>query len=615
MENKKVLYRKYRPSCFNELVGHSVVKEILTKQLMKKTFSHAMIFSGQRGTGKTSLARLFAKKVLCDSKDYISDESCNKCISCIEFNNESHPDLFEIDAASNNGVDEIRSIKSNISTLPTISNYKIYIIDEVHMLSNAAFNALLKTLEEPPRHALFILATTEQTKIPVTIVSRCQAFNFKKIDQESLVNKLIEISIKEGFEITHEAALEIYYITEGSLRDALNYLEQCMVITEHVIDIKVLKKLFYISSKSEKLEFISNITLNKVDKIINALESFSRIGVDFKVFLIGLIDILKEVVEYKLCKNTDFLNVLNEKEVKEFDDISLETIINLSENLIDAYVKVKNTSLGIEVVLLGIIKSFSNKLISLTNKMSGTTTLKKEENDQDDVTLKHSPKVSNEILVNQDIKEENDFIIEKITNHNQEQINGHKFLLETDYEKKEFQMKSMIKDKNKVKVNVFFSNEDILNELFFANKEKRVSVESKLNDFFSVLDKQNELTDLLIPLYDTKVVASSENCSIIVTDNSSQANWMNNKIRDDSSIEKVFNFLEVKFIFVIDKDQWSFIKKDYIMYKNQNNIPEYVKKSYREYYSKKNTDIDISKENYIRDLKEHFKEFDIEVEE
>lgn len=230
MEQNKALYRKYRPSNFGDIAGHQNVVEILKNELKNNKISHSFLFAGQRGTGKTSIARILAKSVNClNIKDGLA---CEVCESCIASNEQRNPDIIEMDAASNNGVDEIREIKNNINSLPFIGKYKIYIIDEVHMLTKAAFNALLKTLEEPPVHAIFILATTEYAKIPATILSRCQIFNFKKIDRISLMNRLSFICENEGYKIDKAVLEEIAIISEGSLRDASNVIEQLMTVLQ-----------------------------------------------------------------------------------------------------------------------------------------------------------------------------------------------------------------------------------------------------------------------------------------------------------------------------------------------------------------------------------------------
>ena len=220
--NYKVLYRKYRPNNFDNIVGQDYIITTLKNSIIHNNVSHAYIFSGPRGTGKTSTAKVFSKAINCLQKD--NGSPCDNCEFCRSF--QENPDIIEIDAASNNGVDEIRNLIDNIKLTPSNGKYKIYIIDEVHMLTTSAFNALLLTLEEPPSHAIFILATTNIENVPITILSRCQRFDFQKITVENIVNKLTEICHKENIDAEETALIEIASISEGGLRDALSILDQ-----------------------------------------------------------------------------------------------------------------------------------------------------------------------------------------------------------------------------------------------------------------------------------------------------------------------------------------------------------------------------------------------------
>ena len=231
----KSLYRKYRPIRFEDVCGQDFIVKTLNNAIFKGKINHAYLFCGTRGTGKTTIAKIFAKAINCINP--INNLPCGKCEICLNDNTDKIPDIIEIDAASNNGVDEIRELKNKVRLVPTMCKYKVYIIDEVHMLSVGAFNALLKTLEEPPAHVIFILATTEPQKLPITILSRCQRFDFRNISTENIVERLKFISEKEGIEIEDDALIEIAKMSDGALRDAISTLDQVSSYADNKITV------------------------------------------------------------------------------------------------------------------------------------------------------------------------------------------------------------------------------------------------------------------------------------------------------------------------------------------------------------------------------------------
>ncbi|MDE5539552.1 MAG: DNA polymerase III subunit gamma/tau, partial [Bacilli bacterium] len=273
----KVLYRKYRPDDFSNVVGQSYITSILKNAIQNDKISHAYIFSGPRGTGKTSTAKVFAKAINCLNPN--ENGPCNKCESCLQF--KSNADIIEIDAASNNGVDEIREIINNIKLAPAYSKYKVYIIDEVHMLSASAFNALLLTLEEPPHHVVFILATTNIEAVPITILSRCQRFDFHKIPNSDIIERLKYIAENEEINITDDAMEEIAYISDGGLRDALSILDQLYSKSSNITIEDVIKHFGSVSKKqvSDLFDYIVN---NSITDFLNMMNNFKTLAIDYK---------------------------------------------------------------------------------------------------------------------------------------------------------------------------------------------------------------------------------------------------------------------------------------------------------------------------------------------
>ena len=271
--NYKVLYRKYRPSTFEEIIGQENIVKILKSSIEEDKISHAYIFTGPRGTGKTSTAKVLAKALNCENLN--NGEPCGKCQNCLGFS--TSPDIIEIDAASNNGVDEIRELRNNITLAPSMSKYKVYIIDEVHMLSTGAFNALLKTLEEPPAHAIFILATTEIYKVPITILSRCQRYDFKKIGKSDMVNYLKKVCKNEKIECDDNVLDEIYVLSDGCLRDALSILDQNSK-SDSKITLEELEKNYELISVAKIENLLNYIFTGNVNEIINILNEIENTG-------------------------------------------------------------------------------------------------------------------------------------------------------------------------------------------------------------------------------------------------------------------------------------------------------------------------------------------------
>ena len=267
----KVLYRKYRPLTFDDVTGQGAVVKTLKNAIMQQKISHAYIFTGPRGTGKTSLAKIFARSINCENCQ--DGNPCMTCEMCKSFND--NPDIIEIDAASNNGVDEIRELINNIKLAPSNSKYKVYIIDEVHMLSQSAFNALLLTLEEPPAHVVFILATTDIQNVPITILSRTQRFDFTRISPSDIEKRLAYVCEQENIKITSEALSEIAYLAEGGLRDALSLLDQLSSENEEITLDNILANYGSISSLFIK-NLIDSIEKNDAEKIIQAMNELEN---------------------------------------------------------------------------------------------------------------------------------------------------------------------------------------------------------------------------------------------------------------------------------------------------------------------------------------------------
>ena len=325
------LYRKFRPLNFAEIVGQEHITRTLRNQIIADRVGHAYLFNGGRGTGKTSAAKVLARAINClNPKD---GEPCNECEICRGAINGSLTDIVEMDAASNNSVEDIRSIREEVNFLPTKAKYRVYIIDEVHMLSTGAFNALLKTLEEPPEHVKFILATTEPQKLPATILSRCQRFDFKRISNENIIKRLTTVCEKSNIEITKEALNIIAILSEGAMRDALSILERCIQDGDNKIDEDKIKDLVGIP----KITYIAKITeaITNYD-VTQALENVDVVlteGKDINNLVWELIKYVKDILVYKAAGKLD---LYSEEEIEKIEEISEKVS---KEDLIDIVYK------------------------------------------------------------------------------------------------------------------------------------------------------------------------------------------------------------------------------------------------------------------------------------
>ncbi len=288
----RALYRTWRPARFAEVSGQDHIVKVLAGQIESGRIAHAYLFSGPRGTGKTSLAKIFARAVNCTARE--AGEPCGKCDVCLETASENPVDIVEIDAASNNGVDSVRDIRDRVNLLPAVCRYKVYIIDEVHMLSKGAFNALLKTLEEPPAHVIFILATTEPHKLPATILSRCQRFDFKRILADDITARLTEVAKGEGYEFEPEALQLIAQAAEGGLRDALSILDQCA--SSGPITRQSVTASLGGGGTQQLLELIGSITAYDEKNALEQLASLLNAGADTRALIKDLAEAFRKMM-------------------------------------------------------------------------------------------------------------------------------------------------------------------------------------------------------------------------------------------------------------------------------------------------------------------------------
>ena len=365
------LYRKFRPLTFNELVGQDHITRTLKNQILSNRIGHAYLFNGGRGTGKTSSAKIFARAINClNPKD---GEPCNECEICKAILSGSLTDVVEMDAASNNSVEDIRAIRDEVNFLPTLAKYRVYIIDEVHMLSTGAFNALLKTLEEPPEHVKFILATTEPQKLPATILSRCQRFDFKRISNEDIVKRLEVVCKEANIEITTEALKTIAVLAEGAARDALSILERCVQEGIQGIDEDRVKELVGIPKITFVSKIVENILNNNAEAALKALNEVLEDGKDIQNLLWEIIKYIKDILIYKTSKDLSLYSNEELKKIEELSNISSkERLIGIIYSLSETENNIKWSSQKEIMLQAGIIK------LCATTQLDGIEDLRKK---------------------------------------------------------------------------------------------------------------------------------------------------------------------------------------------------------------------------------------------
>ena len=360
----KTLYRAYRPQKFEDVAGQEHIITTLRHAVEENKIAHAYLFCGPRGTGKTTIAKLLAKAINCTGHP----KPCDECENCQEITLGSHPDVIEIDAASNNGVEEVRSLIEKVKYAPTQGKYKVYIIDEVHMMSTGAFNALLKTLEEPPAHVVFILATTEPHKILPTIISRCQRFDFTKLSMHDIIQRMKDVMNSENNQCDDEALEMIAKLADGGMRDALSILEQCLAFNDKHLTVQDVNQIYGIVSLENKIDFIKVLLTKDMKKALTLLEEMKMNGIDIKRLTLDLVDILKDIVIYRNTNDESILFVLSRyyldmivpyiscEEALEFIDILMEAS--------EKYAKVINPAIYFELAILKMCNQVKNESVN-----------------------------------------------------------------------------------------------------------------------------------------------------------------------------------------------------------------------------------------------------------
>ena len=362
----QALYRKYRPSNFDEVVGQTHIIQTLKNAIIQNRIAHAYLFCGPRGTGKTSIAKIFAKTLNCTNSQ---DAPCGICENCKMAANGSHPDIIEIDAASNNGVDEVRNLIDKVKYAPMQGKYKIYIIDEVHMMTSGAFNALLKTIEEPPAHVIFIFATTEPNKVLPTIISRCQRFDFNKVSVNDIKYRLSVVCKNEGIEIDQDGLTLIAQLADGGMRDALSILDQCVAYCTSHIDVNDIRKIYGVITLEDIGQLFSSVYKKDVDSFIKDIQKYSDMGMDIKRLTADFIHMLKDSLILDYSENSTLVSDMNKDMIRKyFKSAPIHFRIQCMEELMDTYNNYTYASNALDYLEASLLKISSYSYEPKSNK-------------------------------------------------------------------------------------------------------------------------------------------------------------------------------------------------------------------------------------------------------
>lgn len=408
----QALYRKYRPTNFDEVVGQTHIIQTLKNAIVQNRIAHAYLFCGPRGTGKTSIAKIFAKTLNCTNNQ---DAPCGVCENCKMAANGSHPDIIEIDAASNNGVDEVRNLIDKVKYAPMQGKYKIYIIDEVHMMTSGAFNALLKTIEEPPAHVIFIFATTEPNKVLPTIISRCQRFDFNKVSMHDIKYRLSVVCKNEGIEIDENGLTLIAQLADGGMRDALSILDQCVAYCSSHIDVNDIRKIYGVVTSEDIGKLFYSVYKKDVDSFIKDIQKYSDMGMDIKRLTADFIHMLKDSLILDYSENSTLVSDMNKDMIRKYFKLApINFRIKCMEELMDTYNKYTYASNALDYLEASLLKISSYSYESKTHIIdSDHNDFKEVEEEENYETSYDDTSDDSDIIEKNTQKDDNNGVLEK----------------------------------------------------------------------------------------------------------------------------------------------------------------------------------------------------------
>lgn len=554
------LYRKYRSKNFDELVGQEAIKQTLENSLKVQKISHAYLFSGPRGTGKTSVARLFAKALNCE---HGIGQICNECASCKAINEGSHPDVIEIDAASNSGVDEVRELIEKVKYAPIQGKYKVYIIDEVHMMTNSAFNALLKTLEEPPSYVVFILCTTEPYKLLPTILSRCQRYEFKKITDAELKRLITHVLKEEGVSATNDAINLIVELANGGARDSLSILDQVISYAGSNIEEEDITKMFGLVSSQDKIRLLENIKEGNTLKVLKTYDEFITRNIDLNRFVNELLALLKDSLVYLKTRDKSLITSSKEEDAKEimlkFEENELLSYIDLLLKCQNEFKTTSDPNFLFEIYLLKLLK-VENKEEKIAVKESQNTTVAPLEKPSATPTQVVKP-VENPAKVedfkkNEEIKEEKSIEAKPVVNIKLKPSNAEFSLLESEGDIRQITIDELIK------------------LTIISNRDERKLLSERWNALEQLINDPNEGPYASLLLDSRPYIVTNSNL-IVICDYKNTAKKINIISNQDGLNKLVKKVLGRKVcLYALNRDESTELIKKYRNLQELNHLPK-----------------------------------------
>ena len=549
----QALYRKYRPTNFDEVVGQTHIIQTLKNAIIQNRIAHAYLFCGPRGTGKTSIAKIFAKTLNCTNSQ---DAPCGVCENCKMAANGSHPDIIEIDAASNNGVDEVRNLIDKVKYAPMQGKYKIYIIDEVHMMTSGAFNALLKTIEEPPAHVIFIFATTEPNKVLPTIISRCQRFDFNKVSMHDIKYRLSIVCKNEGIEIDENGLTLIAQLADGGMRDALSILDQCVAYCSSHIDVDDIRKIYGVVTSEDIGKLFYSVYKKDVDSFVKDIQKYSDIGMDIKRLTADFIHMLKDSLILDYSENSTLVSDMNKDMIRKyFKSAPINFRIKCMEELMDTYNKYTYASNAQDYLEASLLK------ISSYSYESKTHIIESDHNDYKEVDEEENYETSYD-----DTSDDSD-IIEK----NTQKDDNNRVL-----EKSEISdvSRETLKQSENTNNKIILNDEFVIQLLVGATKMERSIDTNKFNNIGQFISSL-EFGKYAATLRNSSIMASGSNYIVVCVSSEIFAKQIN-EFELNYGYEDFMEVLlgKAKKVFALDKTQQSRVKDEFKERMISGNLPE-----------------------------------------